>query len=141
MHGVVKVGSYVESLDGSLHAKDSGLPPNKTMPPINEDASEIFGEPAAYDTTTKSTAVDGAAVAIPMEAVEENSELKKDAIKSAPLWVKLHHVPIVAYSEIGLSLITTQLGKPIMLDSYTSNICLSSWGRNTYARALVEFSA
>ncbi|GJS56483.1 zinc knuckle CX2CX4HX4C containing protein [Tanacetum coccineum] len=261
MRGVVKVGSYVESLDGSLHAKDSGLPPNKTMPPINEDASEIFGEPAAYvnvvednmvnqDTTTKSTAftfsfanilnrnsnpnkkivklqelrnperVDGAAVAIPMEAVEEvssrfsntlygyfigkrlafplvenyvkntwakfglkrtqlhedffmfqfntkegmesvmesgpwlvrgvplilniwnqNSELKKDAIKSAPLWVKLHHVPIVAYSEIGLSLITTQLGKPIMLDSYTSNMCLSSWRRNTYARALVEFSA
>ncbi|GJW29170.1 sugar transport protein 13 [Tanacetum coccineum] len=182
MRGVVKVGSYVESLDGRLHAKDSGLPPNKTMHPINEDASEIFGEPAAsvnvvednmvnQDTTTKSTAftfsfanilncnsnpnkkivkiqelrnperVDGAAVAIPMEAVEENSELKKDAIKSAPLWVKLHHVPIVAYSEIGLSLITTQLGKPIMLDSYTSNMCLSSWGRNTYARALVEFSA
>ncbi|GJX81113.1 reverse transcriptase domain, reverse transcriptase zinc-binding domain protein [Tanacetum coccineum] len=28
-----------------------------------------------------------------------------------------------------------------MLDSYTSNMCLSSWGRNTYARALVEFSA
>ncbi|GJR54178.1 hypothetical protein Tco_1404699 [Tanacetum coccineum] len=56
-------------------------------------------------------------------------------------WVKLHHVPIVAYSEIGLSLITTQLGRPIMLDTYTSNMCLSSWGRNTYARALVEFSA
>ncbi|GJU36425.1 zinc knuckle CX2CX4HX4C containing protein [Tanacetum coccineum] len=70
-----------------------------------------------------------------------NTDLKKDVIKSAPLWVKLHHVPIVAYSEIGLSLITTQLGRPIMLDSYTSNMCLSSWGRNTYARALVEFSA
>ncbi|GJS81519.1 hypothetical protein Tco_0748060 [Tanacetum coccineum] len=261
MRGVVQVGSYVESLDGSIRAKDSGLHHNKTMPPINEDASEIFGEPAAYvnvveenmvnqDTTTKSTAftysfanilnrnsnpnkkivklqelrnperVEGAAVAIPMEAVEEvssrfsntlygyfigkrlafplvenyvkntwakfglkrtqlhedffmfqfntkegmesvmesgpwlvrgvplilniwnqNSDLKKDVIKSAPLWVKLHHVPIVAYSEIGLSLITTQLGKPIMLDSYTSNMCISSWGRNTYARALVEFSA
>nr|GEW17354.1 hypothetical protein [Tanacetum cinerariifolium] len=84
--------------------------------------------------------VNGAAVAIPLEAVEENTILKKDTIKFAPVWVKLHHVPIVAYSEIGLSLITTQLGKPIMLDSYTSNMCLSSWGRNTYARALVEFS-
>ncbi|GKD81323.1 zinc knuckle CX2CX4HX4C containing protein [Tanacetum coccineum] len=70
-----------------------------------------------------------------------NTDLKKDVIKSAPLWVKLHHVPIVAYLEIGLSLITTQLGRPLMLDSYTSNMCLSSWGRNTYARALVEFSA
>ncbi|GKE19065.1 zinc knuckle CX2CX4HX4C containing protein, partial [Tanacetum coccineum] len=70
-----------------------------------------------------------------------NTDLKKDVIKVAPLWVKLHHVPIVAYSEIGLSLITTQLGRPIMLDSYTSNMCLSSWGRNTYARTLIEFSA
>nr|GEZ11107.1 hypothetical protein [Tanacetum cinerariifolium] len=70
----------------------------------------------------------------------QNTILKKDTIKFAPVWVKLHHVPIVAYSEIGLSLITTQLGKPIMLDSYTSNMCLSSWVRNTYARAL-EFSA
>ncbi|GKC37614.1 zinc knuckle CX2CX4HX4C containing protein [Tanacetum coccineum] len=71
----------------------------------------------------------------------QNTVLKKDVIKHAPLWVKLHHVPIVAYSEIGLSLITTQLGKPITLDSYTSNMCLSSWGRNSYARALIEFSA
>nr|GEU96327.1 hypothetical protein [Tanacetum cinerariifolium] len=50
----------------------------------------------------------------------------------------MHHVPIVAYSEIGLSLITTQIGKPIMLDTYTSNMCLNSWGRSTYARALIE---
>nr|GFA47850.1 hypothetical protein [Tanacetum cinerariifolium] len=114
--------------------------------------------------------VNGAVVAIPLEAVEDfnnkdgmekvmesgpwlilgaslilniwnqNTILKKDTIKFAPVWVKLHHVPIVSYSEIGLSLITTQLGKLIMLDSYTSNMCLSSWGRNTYARALVEFS-
>ncbi|GJR24572.1 hypothetical protein Tco_0973099 [Tanacetum coccineum] len=69
------------------------------------------------------------------------TDLKKDVISTAPLWVKMHHVPIVAYSEVGLSLIATQLGKPIMMDSYTSNMCVSSWGRNTYARVLVEFSA
>ncbi|GKF40968.1 hypothetical protein Tco_0124310 [Tanacetum coccineum] len=28
-----------------------------------------------------------------------------------------------------------------MLDSYTSNMCLSSWGRSTYARALIDVSA
>ncbi|GJU42757.1 hypothetical protein Tco_1195714 [Tanacetum coccineum] len=70
-----------------------------------------------------------------------NTDLKKAEVKKAPVWVKLHHVPIVAYSEIGLSLITTQIGKPIMLDSYTSNMCLSSWGRSTYARALIKVSA
>ncbi|GJZ23632.1 reverse transcriptase domain, reverse transcriptase zinc-binding domain protein [Tanacetum coccineum] len=70
-----------------------------------------------------------------------NTILKKDEIKCAPVWVKLHHVPIVAYSEIGLSLITSQIGKPLMLDSYTSNMCLHSWGRSSYARALIEISS
>ncbi|GJU77453.1 zinc knuckle CX2CX4HX4C containing protein [Tanacetum coccineum] len=70
-----------------------------------------------------------------------NAILKKDEIRSAPVWVKLYHVPVVAYSEIGLSLITTQIGRPIMLDTYTSSMCLSSWGRKEYARALIEVSA
>nr|GFB01959.1 zinc knuckle CX2CX4HX4C [Tanacetum cinerariifolium] len=70
-----------------------------------------------------------------------NVELKKDEVKIAPVWIKLHNVPIVAYTEVGLSLITTQIGKPIMLDSYTCNMCVSSWGRSYYARALIEVSA
>ncbi|GJU08067.1 putative ribonuclease H-like domain-containing protein [Tanacetum coccineum] len=70
-----------------------------------------------------------------------NTRLEKDMIISAPVWVKLYHVPIVAFSEVGLSLITSQLGKLIMLDAYTSSMCQKSWGRNTYARALVEVSA
>ncbi|GKC36569.1 hypothetical protein Tco_1048953 [Tanacetum coccineum] len=71
----------------------------------------------------------------------QNTDLKKAEITSAPVWVKFQHVPIVAYSEVGLSLISTQVGKPITLDSYTSNMCVSSWGRNTYARVLIEVSA
>ncbi|GJR25236.1 hypothetical protein Tco_1101468 [Tanacetum coccineum] len=70
-----------------------------------------------------------------------NTDLEKAGVKKAPVWIKLHHIPIVAYLEIGLSLITTQLGKPIMLDSYTSSMCLNSWGKCTYARALIEVSA
>ncbi|GJV71899.1 RNA-directed DNA polymerase, eukaryota, reverse transcriptase zinc-binding domain protein [Tanacetum coccineum] len=70
-----------------------------------------------------------------------NSILRKEEIKKSPVWVKLHHVPIVSYSEVGLSLITTQIGCPILLDSYTSNMCVRSWGRNEYARTLIEISA
>ncbi|GJZ66901.1 zinc knuckle CX2CX4HX4C containing protein [Tanacetum coccineum] len=70
-----------------------------------------------------------------------NVKLIKDEITSAPVWVKLHNVPILSYSEIGLSLITTQLGKPIMLDSYTSSMCLDPWGKSTYARALIEMKS
>ncbi|GKA63087.1 zinc knuckle CX2CX4HX4C containing protein [Tanacetum coccineum] len=69
------------------------------------------------------------------------STLKKDETSLAPVWVKLHDVPIVAYLKTGLSLITTKIGRPIMLDAYTSNICINTWGNNTYARALIEVSA
>ncbi|GJR37692.1 zinc knuckle CX2CX4HX4C containing protein [Tanacetum coccineum] len=69
------------------------------------------------------------------------SKLKRDEITTVPVWVKLHNVPIVACSEIGLSLLTTTLGKPIMLDGYTSNMDVNSWGINSYARALIEVSA
>ncbi|GKE34934.1 hypothetical protein Tco_1454256 [Tanacetum coccineum] len=36
---------------------------------------------------------------------------------------------------------TTKLGKPIMLDSYTSSMCMESWGRGSFARALIELDA
>nr|GEV51264.1 hypothetical protein [Tanacetum cinerariifolium] len=50
----------------------------------------------------------------------------------------MHKVPIVAYSEDGLSLIATQIGTPIMLDAFTSSMCVDSWGRIGFARALIE---
>ncbi|GJV69850.1 zinc knuckle CX2CX4HX4C containing protein [Tanacetum coccineum] len=70
-----------------------------------------------------------------------NTVLKKDTITSVPVWVKLHNVPIAAFTEVGLSIITSSLGKPIMLDSYTSTICQKSWGKNAYARVLIEVSS
>ncbi|GJW72784.1 zinc knuckle CX2CX4HX4C containing protein [Tanacetum coccineum] len=74
-------------------------------------------------------------------AIMRNTRLHKDVIKAAPVWVKIHNVPIVAYSETGLSLITTKLGRPIMLDTYTSEMCLNLWGHYDYARVLVEVSS
>ncbi|GKE16459.1 zinc knuckle CX2CX4HX4C containing protein [Tanacetum coccineum] len=70
-----------------------------------------------------------------------NTKLKKEEIKTVPVWVKFHNVPMVAFSKTGLSLITTQLGRPIMLDACTSDMCLNPWGRNSYARVLVELSS
>ncbi|GJR37693.1 zinc knuckle CX2CX4HX4C containing protein [Tanacetum coccineum] len=70
-----------------------------------------------------------------------NSKQKKEDIKRVPVWVKMFNVPIVAYSEIGLSLITSKLGRPIMLDAHTSSMCLNLWGLSSFARVLVEISA
>ncbi|GJR38855.1 reverse transcriptase domain-containing protein [Tanacetum coccineum] len=67
--------------------------------------------------------------------------LKKCEVTKVPVWVKLHNVPILAYSDVGLSLIATKIGKPIMLDGFTSSMCVESWGRIGFARALIEVSA
>ncbi|GKA23835.1 hypothetical protein Tco_1231656 [Tanacetum coccineum] len=40
--------------------------------------------------------------------------------------VKLHGIPLTAFSEDGLSVIATKLGTPLMLDSYTSDLCMQS---------------
>ncbi|GJR69269.1 hypothetical protein Tco_0015334 [Tanacetum coccineum] len=47
-------------------------------------------------------------------------------------------VPMTAFSEDGLSGIATKLGTPLMLDSYISDMCIQSWDRSSYARALIE---
>ncbi|GKE08286.1 zinc knuckle CX2CX4HX4C containing protein, partial [Tanacetum coccineum] len=70
-----------------------------------------------------------------------NTKLKMEDSTKVRVWIKVDSVPVVALSEIGLSLITTQLGRPIRLDARTSDLCLNPWGRSTYARALIELSA
>ncbi|XP_071708475.1 uncharacterized protein [Rutidosis leptorrhynchoides] len=38
-------------------------------------------------------------------------------------------------------MIASKIGKPMLLDSYTSTMCMESWGRPNYARAMIEISA
>nr|GEW50605.1 hypothetical protein [Tanacetum cinerariifolium] len=57
------------------------------------------------------------------------------------VWVKLHGVPVTAFSEDSLSAIATKLKTSLMLDSYTSDMCLQSWGRSSYARVMIELQA
>ncbi|XP_021992853.1 uncharacterized protein LOC110889597 [Helianthus annuus] len=69
------------------------------------------------------------------------SKLEKKEVKKLQVWVKIHDVPLAAYTEDGLSMIATAIGEPKMLDTYTSSMCIDNWGRSSYARALVEISA
>nr|GEW47927.1 hypothetical protein [Tanacetum cinerariifolium] len=46
-----------------------------------------------------------------------------------------------SFSEDGLSDIPSKLGTPLILDSYTYVMCTKSWGRTSYARAMIEFRA
>ncbi|GKD18768.1 retrotransposon protein, putative, ty1-copia subclass [Tanacetum coccineum] len=66
--------------------------------------------------------------------------LKEDDV-NVLIWVKLLGVPVTAFSEDGLSDIATKLGTPYMLDSYTYDMCMQSWGRLSYARVMIELRA
>nr|GEW36024.1 hypothetical protein [Tanacetum cinerariifolium] len=54
-----------------------------------------------------------------------NVNLLKEDVGNVSVWVKLHGVPMTAFSEDGLSAIATKLGIPWMLDSY--NVTLPNW--------------
>ncbi|GJU83616.1 sodium/hydrogen exchanger 6 [Tanacetum coccineum] len=70
-----------------------------------------------------------------------NTSLQKEEMTRIPIWVKLHDVPIQVFEEDGISLIASYLGKPIMLDSYTTTMCKESWGRSSFARCLIEINS
>ena len=64
-----------------------------------------------------------------------SESLTKEDTTKVLVWVKMHDVPLAAYTSDGLSMIATKIGKP--LDSYTSTMCLDSWRPSSYARALI----
>ncbi|GJX56435.1 putative ribonuclease H-like domain-containing protein [Tanacetum coccineum] len=70
-----------------------------------------------------------------------DENLLKEDVSTILVWVKLHGVPVTAFSEDGLSAIATKLGTPLMLDSYTSDIYMQSWGRSSCARVMTELRA
>ncbi|GKA52626.1 zinc knuckle CX2CX4HX4C containing protein [Tanacetum coccineum] len=70
-----------------------------------------------------------------------DTRLLKEELTRIPIWVKLHDVPIQVFEEDGISLIAMFIGKPVMLDSYTSSMCNDSWGRSSFARCLIEVNS
>ncbi|GJY06345.1 hypothetical protein Tco_0373399 [Tanacetum coccineum] len=67
--------------------------------------------------------------------------LENEDVGTVLVWVKLHGVPVTTFSEDGLSAIATKLGTTLIFDCYMSDMCMQSWGRSTYARAMIELRA
>ncbi|XP_071694781.1 uncharacterized protein [Rutidosis leptorrhynchoides] len=70
-----------------------------------------------------------------------NVSLMKEDLTKVPVWIKLHDVPLTGFTTVGLSVIASNIGRPMMLDSYTSTMCLESWGHPNIVRAMIEVSA
>ncbi|GJV70250.1 RNA-directed DNA polymerase, eukaryota [Tanacetum coccineum] len=67
--------------------------------------------------------------------------IMKEDVDNIHVWVRFHDVPITSFTEDGLSAIATKLGNPLMLNSYTTAMCTDSWGRASFARAMIELKA
>nr|GFA95489.1 hypothetical protein [Tanacetum cinerariifolium] len=67
--------------------------------------------------------------------------LLKEDVSTVLVWFKLYGVPVTDFSKDALSAIATKLGTPLMLDFYTSDMCMQSWGRSSYARVMIELRA
>ncbi|GJR01896.1 putative reverse transcriptase domain-containing protein [Tanacetum coccineum] len=70
-----------------------------------------------------------------------DENLLKEDVSTIPVWIKLYGILVMAFSEDGLSATATKLDTPLMLDSYTADMCMQSWGRSSYARAMIELRA
>nr|GFC33022.1 hypothetical protein [Tanacetum cinerariifolium] len=64
----------------------------------------------------------------------------KSSYANFTVWVKLYGVPVTAFSEDGLSAIIS-MGTLLMLDSYTSDMYMQSWGMSSYSRVMIELRA
>ncbi|GJV75115.1 calcium/proton exchanger [Tanacetum coccineum] len=53
--------------------------------------------------------------------------LQKKDVGNVPVWVKFYAIPMTAFIEDDLSINATKLDTPLMLDSYTSDMCMQSW--------------
>ncbi|GKF29699.1 zinc knuckle CX2CX4HX4C containing protein, partial [Tanacetum coccineum] len=70
-----------------------------------------------------------------------DTRLLKEELTRIPIWVKLDDVPLQVFEKDGSSLIATFIGKPVMLDLYTSAMFNDSWGRSSFARCLIEVNS
>ncbi|GJS12514.1 putative ribonuclease H-like domain-containing protein [Tanacetum coccineum] len=67
-----------------------------------------------------------------------NMNIHKIEPDKFPLWVILCNLPLEAWSINGISALASRIGKPMIMDAMTTNMCKHRIGRIGYARVLVE---
>nr|GEV07631.1 zinc knuckle CX2CX4HX4C [Tanacetum cinerariifolium] len=84
---------------------------------------------------------DGVNISILRKVAEKkwsmDTRLLKEELTRISIRVKLHDVPFQVFEEEGISLIASFIGKPVMLDSYTSAMCNDLWGQSSFAWCLI----
>ncbi|PWA98935.1 hypothetical protein CTI12_AA014150 [Artemisia annua] len=58
-----------------------------------------------------------------------------------PIWIKMFNVPLEAWNNKGISALASSVGKPMIMDKMTAEMCMNASGKFAYARVLVEVDA
>ncbi|GKA68205.1 RNA-directed DNA polymerase, eukaryota, reverse transcriptase zinc-binding domain protein [Tanacetum coccineum] len=56
--------------------------------------------------------------------------MQKVEPRKMPVWVKINNVPLEAWCVKGISALASDLGKPILIDTMTANMCHKGIGKN-----------
>nr|GEY43989.1 hypothetical protein [Tanacetum cinerariifolium] len=67
--------------------------------------------------------------------------LDKPEPDKVPLWVKMFGIPLEAWSHKGISKLASSIGKPLIIDEMTANMCQFRRGRIGFASVLIEVDA
>ncbi|GKB78813.1 hypothetical protein Tco_0945708, partial [Tanacetum coccineum] len=114
----------------------------KDQPNVNSNFRTLVADPI----------FDGVNVSIPRKIIE-NENWAKHGLKRIMMNSKgffffkfdsqasLEDVLEGVFEEDGISLIAIFIGKPVMLDSYTSSMCNDLWGRSSFAWCLIEVNS
>ncbi|GJU35116.1 RNA-directed DNA polymerase, eukaryota, reverse transcriptase zinc-binding domain protein [Tanacetum coccineum] len=74
--------------------------------------------------------------------IKFNNEKDLEEIsQQLPIWIRMCNVPLEAWTSNGISALASRLGKPLVMDNVTAEMCKMGVGRVGHARVLVEVSA
>ncbi|GKB77096.1 RNA-directed DNA polymerase, eukaryota, reverse transcriptase zinc-binding domain protein [Tanacetum coccineum] len=77
------------------------------------------------------------------EEPNRNHDVSLDNLEpnKIPIWVKMFDIPLEAWNNKGISKLVRSIGKPLIIDAMTANMCQFGRGRLGYARVLIEVDA
>ncbi|GJX89520.1 hypothetical protein Tco_0341534 [Tanacetum coccineum] len=108
---------------------------------VNGDVNE-YGHEGLESSSNglKNSAVNKGDVANVNVTFQYPPSTKIEDVVNVRVWVKLHGILVTAFSKDSLSVSARKLGTPLMLDSYTSNMC-SNISRFSMIEAMIKASA
>ncbi|GJR88327.1 ATPase, F1/V1/A1 complex, alpha/beta subunit [Tanacetum coccineum] len=76
-----------------------------------------------------------------MQKWDPSMSLDKSEPSKIPLWVKLRNLPLEAWTTMGISVVASRLGTPLIMDQVTTSMCKGGTGRFGFARVLIDVEA